>query len=272
MQEAVPPGEGRVAAILGLDADAVAALCAEAVTRDRRRLEPVTSSSTAVGRDAGGQDRGLRVRSEAQRLLRALEAQASEGHAEPVVGLLEGAARDHELRRQVAAHADALRALAGEQAHHDRARRSHGPPGPLSRPGSAFPVSTTLRPRYVPQCGHARWRRVGSPHCGQAITCGAVRASCARRLSRLLAEVRRLGTAMPSSSSAPRHFPRIVSSTARRGSGGAAGQPQAPAFRFAPQRGQRPRHDSPHSGRVGSARMICSCTRGVRSIRRPRSS
>src|SRR6266550_5501141 len=34
MQEAVPPGEGAMAAILGLDADAVAALCAEAAEAD----------------------------------------------------------------------------------------------------------------------------------------------------------------------------------------------------------------------------------------------
>src|SRR5204862_260494 len=34
MQEAVPPGEGAMAAILGLDADAVAALCAAAAGAD----------------------------------------------------------------------------------------------------------------------------------------------------------------------------------------------------------------------------------------------
>src|SRR5439155_102842 len=34
LQEAVPPGEGAMAAILGLDADAVAALCAEAAEAD----------------------------------------------------------------------------------------------------------------------------------------------------------------------------------------------------------------------------------------------
>jgi len=48
----------------------------------------------------------------------------------------------------------------------------------------------------VPQLAHARWRSLGSPHCGQEIWAGADRAWCDRRLFFFETEVLRFGTGM----------------------------------------------------------------------------
>src|SRR5262249_35918240 len=91
--------------------------------------------------------------------------------------------------RERAAHADPLSPLAREDAD-----------GAGAQSQASFAV-TTCRPRYVPQCAHARWRSVRSPHCGQLIAGGAESASWARRLSRLVEDVRRFGRPiLPSSS------------------------------------------------------------------------
>src|SRR5689334_3182952 len=55
----------------------------------------------------------------------------------------------------------------------------------------------TLRPRYSPQCAHARCRSIGSEQLGHEIQLAGRSASCARRLLRFVLEVRRFGTAMP---------------------------------------------------------------------------
>jgi len=69
----------------------------------------------AEHRDRGGQDRRLRVPGERQLVLGALEAELRDREAERGVGLLVRALGGLVGVREVAPHADALRALAGKQ-------------------------------------------------------------------------------------------------------------------------------------------------------------
>jgi hypothetical protein len=57
-------------------------------------------------------------------------------------------------------------------------------------------ISTTLRPLYMPQLGHAWWGRRASPQWEQGVGFGAVIFWWVRRLSRFDLDFLRLGTGM----------------------------------------------------------------------------
>ena len=112
---------------------------AERVARRRRRARaPVARSQHAQRRDAGGQDRRLRVGGERQLLLGPLEAELRQREAERGVGLVEHRRAPRARRRASArAHADLLRALAREQ---ERERRTPASP-PHHRRGPGEPAA-----------------------------------------------------------------------------------------------------------------------------------
>ena len=69
----------------------------------------------ARGGDRDGEDRGLRVLGELELVFGAFEDELRESEAEGFVGLVEDGAGDGEVVVEVAAHADGLRALSGEE-------------------------------------------------------------------------------------------------------------------------------------------------------------
>ncbi len=69
----------------------------------------------AGGGDGDGEDGGLGVLGELELVFGAFEDELGEGEAEGFVGLVEDGAGDGEVVVEIAAHADGLRALAGEE-------------------------------------------------------------------------------------------------------------------------------------------------------------
>ena len=76
---------------------------------------PAARRKHARDRHARRENRGLGVLGEGQAILGPLETEAAEGLAERVIGFREGVAGDRLGLGERAAHADALRALAGEE-------------------------------------------------------------------------------------------------------------------------------------------------------------
>ena len=156
---------------------------AERMPRDEGRA--IEQRWLEVGRDAqereaGDGDRGLRVLRLLQLFLRALEADAREGHAEDLAGAVEELAGSGELVVEVLAHAHRLGALPGEdegapgldrvaQGEEGAGRRGCYP----SRSGSG--MRSVSRPRYVPHTGHVRWASRGARHWLHVTTWGARR-------------------------------------------------------------------------------------------------
>ena len=76
---------------------------------------PCSARARARGGDGDGEDGGLGVLGELELVFGALEDELGEGEAQGVVGLFEDGAGGGEVVVEVAAHADGLRALAGEE-------------------------------------------------------------------------------------------------------------------------------------------------------------
>ena len=129
----------------------------EAVPGDGERRRADGLLEHAVRRDAGRENRRLRVFGQHEPLLGPLEAQARERHPEPLVRLRERPPRHREGLRQVAAHSHPLRSLAREETDHPSLAHRRLPRAP-SRFGRELSLPRSRRP-----FGRGRSRSVGTP-------------------------------------------------------------------------------------------------------------